>query len=258
MRFLLADDPGAGKTIMAGLLIKELKYRGLVNRVLIVVPGHLKYQWLREMTERFNEKFLIVDRSVINANSSQNVWTENNQIITSLDFLKQNDVQSAFNDARWDLVAVDEAHKMSAYKYGNKVSKTARYQVGKTISNNTKYLLLLTATPHRGDPENFRLFLDLLRPDFFANTDMLATSIQDQDNPLFLRRLKEDLKNFNNSPLFLPRTVETIKYYLNEQEKSLYNEVTDYVQENFNKALQKEKRNVAFALTVLQRRLASS
>ncbi|MDM3861688.1 MAG: helicase-related protein [Aphanizomenon gracile PMC644.10] len=258
IRFLLADDPGAGKTIMGGLLIKELKYRGLVNRVLIVVPGHLKDQWLREMKERFSEKFLMVDRGVVNASWSQNVWTEFPQIITSLDFIKQNDVQLAFNDARWDLVIVDEAHKMSAYKYGEKVSKTARYTVGETLSSNSKYLILLTATPHRGDPENFKLFLDLLQPNFFANTEMLATSIEDADNPLFLRRLKEDLKNFDGQPLFPPRLVETIKYYLNEEEKKLYNAVTDYVEENFNKALQKEKRNVAFALTVLQRRLASS
>lgn len=258
IRFLLADDPGAGKTIMGGLLIKELKYRGLVNRVLIVVPGHLKDQWLREMKERFNETFLIVDRGVVNASWSQNVWTEFPQVITSLDFIKQSDIQLAFNDARWDLVIVDEAHKMSAYKYGEKVSKTARYEVGETLSANSKYLILLTATPHRGDTENFRLFLDLLQPKFFATTEMLNSSIQDQDNPLFLRRLKEDLMGFEGQPLFPPRQVETLKYNLNEQEKKLYNAVTDYVQENFNKALQKEKRNVAFALTVLQRRLASS
>lgn len=258
IRFLLADDPGAGKTIMAGLLLKELKYRGLVNRVLIIVPGHLKEQWLREMKERFQERFIIVDRSVINASWGQNVWTEHHQIITSLDFAKQDDVMFALKDSSWDLVIVDEAHKMSAYKYGEKINKTARYQFGELISQITKYLLFLTATPHRGDPENFRLFLDLLQPGFFANTEMLADSIQNKDNPLFLRRLKEDLKGFDNSPLFPPRKVETLKYRLSDAEKMLYNAVTEYVEKNFNKALQKEKRNVAFALTILQRRLASS
>ncbi|BAF60622.1 hypothetical DNA/RNA helicases [Pelotomaculum thermopropionicum SI] len=258
IRFLLADDPGAGKTIMAGLLIKELKYRGLVNRILIIVPGHLKDQWLREMKERFGEKFLVVDRGVMNASWGQNIWTENHQIITSLDFAKQEDVMFALKDSSWDLVIVDEAHKMSAYRYGDKISKTARYQFGELISQITKYLLFLTATPHRGDPENFRLFLDLLQPGFFANTEMLAASIQNKDNPLFLRRLKEDLKGFDNTPLFPPRQVETIKYRLSEVEKELYNAVTTYVEQNFNKALQKEKRNVAFALTILQRRLASS
>lgn len=258
IRFLLADDPGAGKTIMAGLLLKELKYRGLVNRVLIIVPGHLKEQWLREMKERFNESFVIVDRGVINASWGQNVWTERHQIITSLDFAKQDDVMFALKDSSWDLVIVDEAHKMSAYKYGEKISKTARYQFGELVSQITKYLLFLTATPHRGDPENFRLFLDLLQPGFFASTEMLAASVQDNDNPLFLRRLKEDLKGFDNAPLFPPRQVETVKYRLSDAEKMLYNAVTEYVEQNFNKALQKEKRNVAFALTILQRRLASS
>ncbi|HHV78171.1 MAG TPA: DUF3883 domain-containing protein [Firmicutes bacterium] len=258
IRFLLADDPGAGKTIMAGLLLKELKYRGLVNRVLIIVPGHLKEQWLREMKERFQESFIIVDRGVMNASWGQNVWTERHQIITSLDFAKQEDVMFALKDSSWDLVIVDEAHKMSAYKYGEKINKTARYQFGELISQITKYLLFLTATPHRGDPENFRLFLDLLQPGFFANTEMLAASIQNKDNPLFLRRLKEDLKGFDNTPLFPPRQVETVKYRLSDAEKMLYNAVTEYVEQNFNKALQKEKRNVAFALTILQRRLASS
>jgi len=164
----------------------------------------------------------------------------------------------ALKDSSWDLVIVDEAHKMSAYRYGDKISKTARYQFGELLSQITKHLLFLTATPHRGDPENFRLFLDLLQPGFFANAEMLAESIQDRDNPLFLRRLKEDLKGFDSAPLFPPRQVETIKYRLSEAEMELYNAVTAYVEQNFNKALQKEKRNVAFALTILQRRLASS
>ena len=178
--------------------------------------------------------------------------------MTSLDFAKQEDVQLSLIDSRWDLIIVDEAHKMSAYKYGDKIDKTARYKFGENISRITRFLLFLTATPHRGDPENFRLFLDLLQPGFFANTEMLAESIQNQDNPLFLRRLKEDLKGFDNAPLFPPRHVETLKYRLSDDEKVLYNEVTKYVRDLFNRALQKEKRNVAFALTILQRRLASS
>ena len=130
IRFLLADDPGAGKTIMAGLLLKELKYRGLVERVLIVAPGHLKDQWLREMHEKFQENFFIVDRSAINAAWGQNIWQERNQVITSIDFAKQDDVLFSLKDVRWDLVIVDEAHKMSAYKYGDKISKTGRYKLG--------------------------------------------------------------------------------------------------------------------------------
>jgi len=258
IRFMLADDPGAGKTIMAGLLLKELKYRGLAERTLIVVPGHLKDQWLREMKEKFQEKFSIIDRNVISTEWGKNVFTDRNQVIISMDFAKQDDVMFALKDSKWDLCIVDEAHKMSAYKYGQKVNKTQRYAFGEFLSSITAYLLFLTATPHRGDPENFRLLLDLLEPGFFANAAMLSESIQNKDNPLFLRRLKEDLKDFEGAPIFPPRKVKTIKYPLSDDEKKLYNAVTEYVEKHFNKALEKEKRNVAFALTILQRRLASS
>jgi superfamily II DNA or RNA helicase len=258
VRFLLADDPGAGKTIMTGLLLKELKYRGLVRRTLIVVPGHLKDQWLREMKERFGETFTIVDRSVMNATWGRNVWRDQAQIITSMDFAKQDDVMVALSESQWDLIVVDEAHKMAAYRYGAKTSKTERYRFGETLSRLSHSLLFLTATPHRGDPENFRLFLDLLEPGLFANTDMLAESVQHQDNPLFLRRLKEDLRDFEGRPLFPPRHVFTKMYRLSEDEKRLYNAVTEYVEKSYNKALASEKRNVAFALLILQRRLASS
>jgi SNF2 family DNA or RNA helicase len=243
---------------MAGLLLKELKYRGLVDRVLIVVPGHLKEQWLRELKEKFQENFSIVDRNVMNNEWGKNVFAEKNKIIISMDFAKQEDVMLALKETKWDLCIVDEAHKMSAYKYGEKISKTQRYNLGELLSPLTNYMLFLTVTPHRGDPENFRLLLDLLEPGFFANSHMLTESIKNKDNPLFLRRLKEDLKNFDNTPIFPPRKVETIKYNLSEEEKKLYNAVTEYVQKHFNKALEKDKRNVAFALTILQRRLASS
>jgi superfamily II DNA or RNA helicase len=258
IRFLLADDPGAGKTIMTGLLLKELKYRGLVRRALIVVPGHLKDQWLREMKERFAESFTIVDRSVMNATWGRNVWWEQPQVITSMDFAKQDEVMATLGEADWDLVVVDEAHKMAAYRYGEKTSKTERYRFGELLSRKSHFLLFLTATPHRGDPENFRLFLDLLQPGLFANTALLNESVHNRDNPLFLRRLKEDLRDFEQRPLFPPRHVATKAYRLNDDEKRLYNAVTEYVEKSYNKALATEKRNVAFALLILQRRLASS
>ncbi|MCM8810836.1 MAG: DUF3883 domain-containing protein [Candidatus Omnitrophica bacterium] len=258
IRFLLADDPGAGKTIMAGLLLKELKYRGLVERTLIVVPGHLKDQWLREMKEKFHEKFSIIDRNVMNSEWGKNIFKEKNQVIISMDFAKQDDVMNALQDTHWDFCIVDEAHKMSAFKYGKKINKTQRYSFGELISTHSSHLLFLTATPHRGDPENFRLLLELLSPSFFANTSLLNDAIKNKENPLFLRRLKEDLKDFENAPLFPPRKVDTIKYFLSEDEKELYNSVTKYVEEHYNKALSENKKNVAFALTILQRRLASS
>ena len=263
IRFLLADDPGAGKTIMAGLLLKELKQRGLVNRILIVVPGHLKDQWIREMKEKFNETFKVIDRAVIEASWGRNVWLEENQAITSMDFAKQDDVMLSLAEATWDLVIVDEAHKLAAYEYGaGKITKTQRYRLGELLSKNSNFLLFLTATPHRGDPSNFRLFLDLLEPGFFATNEILMESIRNRENPLFLRRLKEDLKTFDGTPLFPPRKVKTVKYQLSPDEKRLYNAVTKYVEEYYNKALEieeeKRRRNVTFALLILQRRLASS
>jgi len=262
IRFLIADDPGAGKTIMAGLIVKELKLRHLARRILIVVPGHLKDQWRREMKERFEEHFVVIDRGVMDALYSENVWQREMQAITSLDFAKQDDILPTLASARFDLVIVDEAHKMSAYVYGNKLERTSRYRLGEVLSRSTTHLLFLTATPHKGDPENFRLFLDLLEPGFFATADMLAESIRNRDNPLFIRRVKEDLKDFEGRPLFLPRYVETVPFNLGREsppEKELYNALSRYVNEQYNRALTHgRRRNVAFALVILQRRLASS
>jgi superfamily II DNA or RNA helicase len=258
IRFLLADDPGAGKTIMAGLILKELKQRGLVEKVLIVVPGHLKDQWIRELKEKFGETFTFIDRAAIEGRWGRNLWVEENQAITSMDFAKQEDVMVSLAEAKPDLVIVDEAHKMAAYEYGGQMKRTERYKLGELLSRNSNFILLLTATPHRGDPSNFRLFLNLLEPGFFATNEMLTESIKNKDNPLFLRRLKEDLKGFDGTPLFPPRKVMTVKYRLSDDEKRLYNAVTEYVEKSFNKAMQKDKRNVAFALLILQRRLASS
>jgi len=259
VRFLLADDPGAGKTVMAGLLLKELKYRGLVRRCLVVVPGHLRDQWLREMKERFGEAFTVIDRAAVQGAWGRNVWLEHDQVITSMDFAKQEDVVVGLAEATWDLTVVDEAHKMAAYRYGqNKTTKTERYRLGEVLSRTSHFLIFLTATPHRGDPENFRLFLDLLEPDLFATTELLEESVRQRDNPLFLRRLKEDLKDYQGHPLFPPRTVVTVTYRLSDAEKRLYNAVTRYVETYYNRALASDKRNVAFALLILQRRMASS
>jgi superfamily II DNA or RNA helicase len=262
IRFLIADDPGAGKTIMAGLIIKELKLRQLAKRILIVTPGHLKDQWRREMKDRFEEIFTVVDRGFLGAFYGQNVWAREPQLITSIDFAKQDDVLAGLASVHYDLIVVDEAHKMSAYRYAEKLDKTIRYRLGERLSEICTHLLFLTATPHRGDPENFRLFLDLLEPGFFATTEMVAESIKKQENPLFIRRVKEDLKDFEGRPLFLPRYVETKSFNLGVEsypEKELYNGLSRYVNEQYNKALSKDKRrNVAFALVILQRRLASS
>ncbi|MDI6786415.1 MAG: helicase-related protein [bacterium] len=259
IRFLIADDPGAGKTIMAGLIIKELKLRNLLKRVLIVVPGHLKDQWRRELKERFEEKFMVFNREFLDSLYGENAWMRENQIITSIDFIKKDDVLPSISASQFDLTIIDEAHKMSAYHYGNKTEKTSRYKLGEVLSQRSEHLLFLTATPHKGDPENFRLFLDLLEPGFFATKEMIAESIKSKDNQLFIRRIKEDLKDFEGKPLFLSRYITTPNFELDIKEKELYNKLSKYVEKQYNKALNKDKkRSVAFALVILQRRLASS
>jgi superfamily II DNA or RNA helicase len=262
IRFLIADDPGAGKTIMAGLIIKELKLRNLAKRILIVAPGHLKDQWRRELDDRFEEKFIVIDRGLLDAHYAENVWGRESQVITSIDFAKREDIIPSISSVHFDLIIVDEAHKMSAYRYGDKTDKTSRYRLGEVLSGNTDHFLFLTATPHKGDPDNFRLFLDLLEPGFFATNEMLQESIRNDENRLFIRRVKEDLKDFEGNPLFLPRHVTTVPFNLGTEspnEKELYNELSRYVNTQYNKALTKDKRrNVAFALVILQRRLASS
>jgi len=263
IRYMIADDPGAGKTIMTGLILKELKLRNLIKKILIVTPGHIKDQWRREMYERFKEQFIVVDRSTLDSSYGENVWQRENHIITSIDFAKRDDVLPSIAAATFDIAVVDEAHKMSAYRYGDTTTKTGRYKLGEAVSKCSDHFLFLTATPHKGDPENFRLLLDLLEPGFYATNEMLQESIKSNENRIFLRRMKEDMKDFDGKPLFLPRQVSTKPFHLGREspnEQSLYNAVSRYVETQYNKALQKEgkKRNIGFALVILQRRLASS
>ena len=258
IRFLLAHDPGAGKTIMAGLLIKELKLRGLVRRILVVVPGPLKEQWRWEMEDKFDESFEVVAREYYNERGRAEVWS-GSQLITSLDFAKRTEVLDSMEGANFDLIIVDEAHKMSAYSTGRTTTKTQRYRLGETLSTMSRHLLFLTATPHKGDPANFRLLLDLLEPGYFSADGMMEDSVNSQDNPLFLRRAKENMVNFDGTPLFVPREVHTPDTKLSPTERTLYNAMSKYVQEQYNLALQSTKgHNITFALIILQRRFASS
>lgn len=262
IRYLLADDPGAGKTIMAGLVLKELKMRGLVDSCLIVVPGHLKYQWLREMKEKFGERFTIVDRGTIDSSYGTNVWRDRQWCITSMDFVRQDEIKETLRNARWDLVLIDEAHKMSAYLYGDKTHKTKRYQVGEVLAQNAANLLCLTATPHRGDPDNFRLLLALLDPNVFSTRDSMERVLSEDREQYVLRRMKEELKGFDGRPLFPPREVLTVGYELSKAEMDLYEAVTKYVKKYYKRAQKmaddRRRRNITLALVVLQRRTASS
>jgi superfamily II DNA or RNA helicase len=262
IRFLLADDPGAGKTIMAGLLLKELEHRGAVERVLVVAPANLTLQWQDEMRDRFSTEFTVIRREQLQANPGADMWRQYLRAIMSVDFAKREEVRATFEGAKWDLVIVDEAHKMAAYQYGEKVEKTQAYQLGEALSERTDHLLLMTATPHRGNADNFRLLLALLDKDLFQSNLDLANILRQSELPIFLRRLKERMVRFDNTPIFPPRSVDTVAYDLDGIEKDLYDAVTDYVSKRFQRAEQltddRARRNVGLALMVLQRRLASS
>lgn len=259
IRFLLADDAGAGKTIMAGLLLKELKCRGAIERTLIVTPAYLVDQWMKELREKFGEDFIHVTRAFMDTASGRNIWEQHNQFIVSMDFAKQEDVLDTLRNAHWDLVMVDEAHKIAAYRYGEEIKRTERRWLGEALSERTDHLLFLTATPHKGDPENFLLLLQLLDKDLFSSMKILEEAVRWKENLIFLRRLKEDMTDFDGRPIFPHRYTHTVNYELSGQEKQLYDEVTKYVVEQYQRAVRMDNRNVInFTLPILQRRLASS
>jgi SNF2 family DNA or RNA helicase len=264
LRFLLADDPGAGKTIMAGLLIKELIARGDLQRCLIVCPGSLAEQWQDELYRRFHLPFEILTNDKLEAARTGNWFLETPLVIARLDKLSRNeDVQQKLQtpDCRWDLVVCDEAHKMSATFFGGEVKYTKRYRLGQILSSLTRHFLLMTATPHNGKEEDFQLFMALLDGDRFEGRFRDGVHASDVSD-LMRRMVKENLLKFDGTPLFPERIAYTVPYKLSAAEAHLYKEVTDYVREEFNRAdaLQNDKRagTVGFALTILQRRLASS
>ncbi len=264
LRFLLADDPGAGKTIMAGLLIKELIARGDLHRCLIVCPGSLAEQWQDELYRRFSLPFEILTNEGLESARTGNWFLEKNLVIARLDKLSRNeDVQDKLRapDCRWDLVVCDEAHKMSATFFGGEVKYTKRYRLGQLLSTLTRHFLLMTATPHNGKEEDFQLFMALLDGDRFEGRFRDGVHSVDVSD-LMRRMVKEDLLKFDGTRLFPERIAYTVPYRLSDAEARLYRDVTDYVRQEFNRveALQSDKRagTVGFALTILQRRLASS
>lgn len=265
IRFLLADDPGAGKTIMAGLLIKELKIRGLIKRILIVSPANLTFQWQREMQDKFREHFEVLRSDVLRANYGSNPWQEKNQIVTSMPWVSIiEDAKESLLRSHWDLVIVDEAHKMSAYSQDH---KTLAYQLGEALSDRTDHFLLMTATPHKGDPENFSLFLRLLDKDVYADIKSLEEAMRRHEAPFYLRRVKEAMVTFPDPDtgmarsLFTRRLVRTIEFEIDSDEWDLYNSLTEYVQEQSIKAAEDDSargRALGFTMAMLQRRFASS
>lgn len=261
LRYVLADDPGAGKTIMTGLLLKELMIRGDLKRCLIVSPGSLSEQWQDELFNKFHLKFEILTNDRFEAAVSGNIFNEVNYCIVRLDKLARNDIlQEKLKTTEWDLVVVDEAHKMSATVWGGEIKYTKRFLLGRILSDITRHFLLLTATPHNGKEEDFQLFMSLVDPERFVGINHTGARAVDVSD-VMRRLVKEDLLKFDGTPLFPERRAYTVNYDLSNKESVLYQRVTEYVQEEFNRAdnLTKDRKNtVGFALTILQRRLASS
>jgi superfamily II DNA or RNA helicase len=273
LRFILAHDPGAGKTIMAGLLIKELKLRGAIERVLVLVPSPLTPQWQDELAEKFQETFEIIDSHIEMGQLAGNIWQRFPQVIASMDYAKRDigdnpaaptrSVHDAVLQCSWDLVIVDEAHKASANQYGAEIKPTKRYRLVEDLSKSPRvnHMLFLTATPHQGKEDQFRLFLRLLDPDQFSGLDMedIHRLLGEDPCPFFQRRVKDDLRDFNGRKLFLPRNAYTQDFELSGPESDLYRDVTRYIQNFLGKTYTGRRRMaVALARSVLQRRLASS
>ena len=260
LRFLLADDPGAGKTIMAGLLIRELIAREDVHRCLICVPGNLTEQWQDELWSKFRLDFKIFTRDMIRRSRNGNPFAEDNRLIVRLDQANIEDIQELLSQTTWDLIVCDEAHKMSASFSGGEINTTQRYRLGELLGTLTRHFLLMTATPHNGKQEDFQLFLKLLDADRFEGH--FRDGVHQVDvSDLMRRMVKEDLMTFDGKPLFPERKAYTVDYKLSDQEEALYDAVTKYIREEFNRAddlTRGYKNTVGFALTILQRRLASS
>ncbi len=271
LRFLLADDPGAGKTIMAGLLLKELKLREAIERILILCPAPLTIQWQDEMLRWFGEAFDIIF-SAVDQQQLVNPWQRSTQVIVSMDYAKQDDVRERVGQQRWDFLVIDEAHKCSAYTKSqagrsDEVAETKRYQLAKRLTAQVDHVLLLTATPHHGDEDRFAHFLRLLDPDLFPEPHRVgrqAAAIRTEvfrlgkDCPWALRRLKEDLKDLHGRRLFPDRHAKTVTFCLNSEEYSLYKMVTAYINQFMPQQTGQRRSSAALARTVFQRRLASS
>ena len=283
VRFLLADEVGLGKTIEAGLIMRELKMRGLVRRVLIVVPKSLATQWVAEMDTHFKESFQLVlpeDIRALNrlqtglfdvsqSESFVNTWEFFDQVIVTMDSIKPIDSRQGWTDERlaeynqrrfedlisagWDLIIVDEAHKM-----GGSSENIARHQLGKGLSESTPNLLLLTATPHQGKTDAFLRLMRLLDPMLFPD----GVAINKEKVKLFtIRTEKRQAIDVNGEPIFTPRStsLKPVSWQArHEQQAMLYELVTNYVKEGYNQALTDKKYYIGFLMVLMQRLVVSS
>ncbi len=253
---------------MAGILIRELQLRGLAERILVVCPSNLSFQWQRELKEKFDEKFLVLKGSEIRDQFGVNQWLEQKKVITSLDLAKRPEILPGLRQVRWDLIIVDEAHRMS---WTPPARKTARYALGELLRDTSDHILLLTATPHKGDPANFSLFLQLLDSDAYADVRSIHEAMERRRAPFYLRRTKEAMVYFPErrtdgtwaaEKIFTKRIPHTVDFQIDGPEFDLYREITRFVKRQSAKAAAQgddpRARAVGFLMSLYQRRLSSS
>src|SRR5690554_704341 len=278
-RFLLADEVGMGKTIETGLILKELKLRGEIKRILVIVPKSSMLQWQSELKDHFNEVFHLYDSEMItsmartfsniNADEEFNFWTQHNQIIVSTDALKPLEKRQGWSQERvdeynkyrmnavleadFDMVIIDEAHKM-----GGATATVSRYLLAQELCNTVPNVLLLTATPHRGKEDHFRRILQLLDPDAFAGVGL--PDIEELE-PYVIRTEKRFTVDYEGKKLFTERHTHRLDVFLDinkhQKQMALYAAVTDYVRKGFNTAKQ-TKNNATGLIMILFQRLVSS
>ncbi|AJF05944.1 DEAD/DEAH box helicase [Geoalkalibacter subterraneus] len=277
VRYLLADEVGLGKTIEAGLVMRELKLRGLVRRILVVSPKGIATQWVAEMQTHFNEQFQLVlgddigtlQRLATGADQRKSAWSMFDQVIVSLDSVKPMDKRrgwtaervaeynrSRFEDlitAGWDLVVVDEAHRL-----GGSTDQVARYKLGKGLAEAAPYVLLLSATPHQGKTDAFHRLMNLLDDDAFPDMDSVS---RERVAPYVIRTEKRKAIDADGKPLFKPRRTQMAPVAWESRhhlQQLLYEAVTDYVREGYNQALREKKRHIGFLMILMQRLVVSS
>ena len=267
LRLLLADEVGLGKTIEAGLVITELKARGLVQRVLVVAPKGVQLQWVAEMADRFDEEFVLVGAGGIPLDVGINPWRAFDQVVCSLDAVKPIRARSGWTvervaehnnrrlqaivEAGWDLVVIDEAHHVAGSS-----EDVARHQLGRRLADAAPRLLLLSATPHSGKSDAFARLLGLLDDGFLRGRPIERAAVA----PLVVRTEKRHATDSGGLPLFRPRTttLATVPYGQRAVERSLYEAVTDYVRHGYRRARAERRPAVGFLVLLMQRLVSSS
>lgn len=259
-RFLVADEVGLGKTIETALILRELASRGELSRALMVVPAGLVNNWQRELNEVFNLDFEIFGSEGDVTDRRTNAFARHDRLIASIDTLKRPARIRRLKEApSWDLVVFDEAHHLSAYRNGRKVSRTENYKLAEALRDHSRDLLLLSATPHQGDHFRFWMLIQLLNPTLFSGPEEMVQE-RHRLNAVVFRRTKADSCTPDGSPLFARRLVQTEVFTMSEAERVFYNQLSGYLLDGFDLAKKQgnQGRALGFVMTIFQKIAASS